>query len=621
MDCRGAVALSTVALVLCLVAAPQVGAREEGPAGDGIRGEELAFMEIPLVFTAAKKLQEIREAPATVEVVTSREIRRWGARTLQEVLRRLPGVTVRNYGIVYEVYLRGINGKDRVLCLVDGRRVNSAFDGSFRGDLPLTNVERIEIVRGPGSALYGPNAFGGVINIITRTGGDLEGAEATLGVGTDGTVLHSLAGGAASDGFDGFASRGHLRTDGQGILNGNDWYQADDLFAKVSFDGFTISGGRQEFNQGIQGRLGRESPTDRLDDTCSSVDAAYSHRRDPLAVTVRAFRDVRTNDYTFSGRPMDFRGTLQGGEAQFSWTADGRTTVIAGLDIKWDEAGLADRLFEDRNTGAYLEYETRPLERLLITLGGRYDNHSQYEDVFSPRASAVWLPDGSSSFRLSYGEAFRAPSIQDLYVDFHLSPTMRMVGNPDLQPETLRTLELAALHRRGEGLDLSLTAFLTRAEDLIQIQSSFSRGVVINSARNVGEARIAGLEAGIRGNPTDWLGFFLNYSYQDAEDGAGTRLLYLPFHQVSGGVTLLPRAGVSLSLLARHTGARPGMDNDRHLTVEMASYTVLDLTLNGRWRGLTSQATVQNLLNRDYQETPGYPMPRRSFLLSVGCSF
>ncbi len=590
-------------------------------AGEGLRAEEIAFADIPMVITAAKKLQHLREAPATVDVVTAQDILQWGARTLQEVLRRIPGIVVRNYGVRNEVYIRGIIGIDRVLCLVDGRRINSAFDGSFRGDLPLTNVERIEIIKGPGSSLYGPNAFGGVINIITRKGADVDGVFVSAGGGSDETYTARAAAGFSTDTLDGLVTYGHLQTDGQQLINDNDAYRQDDLFAKLSYAGLTLSGGRYAYDQGIQGRIGRESPNDHVDDIANYADLAYTRDWESAGLNLRGYYEERTNDYLLNKKSLLYEGNMLGGEAQASWTVDRRNFVTVGLDVRRDEAGQDNELFDVTNTGAYLEYETKPVDPLLVTLGGRYDVHSQYEDVFSPRASVVWLPDELTSLRFSYGEAFRAPSIQDLYIDFYLSPTIRMAGNEDLKPEKLRTYELAALRRFGNWLDTSLNFFYTQAEDLILVESSFSKGIVTNSARNVGEATITGFEVAGRGNPLDWLGFFVNYSYQEAEDGDDVRLMYLPYHTINAGVNLTPCAHAGVGVMARYIGERVGMDNTRQVRTDLDSYTVVDLTLRGDWRGFTAEVGVYNLFDREYQETHGYPMNGRSFLATVGYAF
>ena len=166
---------------------------------DKIFPEFLLFGQEKLVVTAARHEQKIGEAVATINVITNEEIKSSGYLTISDVLRSLPGLDVRNAGTKFYLAPRGLGNvitgaTNRVLCLVDGRPINTPNHGSFFPDLtlPLVNVERIEVIKGPGSAIYGANAFAGVINIITKTPEDIDGLEFSASGGEFSTQFHKL---------------------------------------------------------------------------------------------------------------------------------------------------------------------------------------------------------------------------------------------------------------------------------------------------------------------------------------------------------------------------------------------------------------------------------------------
>ncbi|MHC4390189.1 MAG: TonB-dependent receptor plug domain-containing protein [Planctomycetota bacterium] len=161
------------------------------PLGDEAGAEEAFFLlEEQVVTTASKKKEKMGRAPAIMSVVTADEIAHMGAKTYLDVLQRVPGlgVSITNFG-QFIITVRGIRttGTEKVLLLIDGHSVNDSFIGSgltFFDDLPVENIQRIEIIRGPGSALYGANAFAGVVNIITKKGGDIDGGQVSAGFGS-----------------------------------------------------------------------------------------------------------------------------------------------------------------------------------------------------------------------------------------------------------------------------------------------------------------------------------------------------------------------------------------------------------------------------------------------------
>jgi outer membrane cobalamin receptor len=594
-----------------------------------IRAEEIAFEEIPLVVTAARRPQKIREAPSTIDVITAEDIKNWGVLTLHEALRLLPGMDVRSMGIFRIVSMRGIGSglmdrSDRVLLLVDGRRANSAWDGSFRGDIPLTNVERIEVIRGPGSSLYGTNAFGGVINIITKSGDDVDGINPSIGAGGDKTYIAEVLAGKRWNLLDGVITFRHYETDGQRLLNENTEFREMDLFGKIKYKGITLSAGHNKMDRGIPGRIGRQSLTDDWEYRGNFIDLSYAHQWEKLGLNLKGYLNETESLYKLIGQLTDVDSRVSGVDAHGTWRINKHNLLAGGIDFREDKGSQTGQETQSTtNTGLYLEHEVKPLEPLILTLGGRYDIHSVYGNVFTPRLSAVYLLGEVTSLRASYGEAFRAPTLQDLYVDIWITPTIHNVGNKDLKPEKVKTYELGISHSFAEVITGSLNLFYTKAKDLVVTQTTRAGGITTNAPANTGKAELKGFELGLKGKPFKFLSLFGNYSYQDGEDADGNNLIYVPHNKFNIGINVHPLEYASFNLTVHHVGKRDYEEIVRGTTVRGAlnSYTVTDLKLQGNWKKFTISFAIYNLFNEIYQETKNYLTPERSYLMTVGYKF
>ncbi|MBI4689342.1 MAG: TonB-dependent receptor [Nitrospirae bacterium] len=592
-----------------------------------VTAEEIAFEEIPIVVTASRRPQKIREAPSTIDVITSEDIKNWGVFTLDEALRLIPGMDIRRLGVFHTISMRGIGGgladrSDRVLLLVDGRRINSAWDGSFRGDIPLTNVERVEVIRGPGSSLYGPNAFAGVINIITKSGDDVDGINPSIGTGGDETYLGEVLAGKRWNLLDGIITSRYYETDGQKLLNENEEFRESDIFGKIKYKGITLSAGHDKMDRGVPGRIGRSSLTDDWEYEDNFVDLSYGHQWEKVGVNLKGYLNETESLYNLSGQSTDVDSKVSGVDAQGTWKINKRNLLTAGIDLYEDKGSQTGQGTQSAtNTGFYIEHEMKPLEPMILTLGGRYDIHSVYEDVFTPRLSAVYLLGEMTTLRASYGEAFRAPSFQDLYVDMWLTSTIHNVGNKDLKPEKVKTYELGINHSFTEVITGSLNLFYTKAEDLVVTQTTRAGGIKTNAPANIGEAEIKGFELGLKSKPFKFLSLFGNYSYQDGEDADGNNLLYAPKNKFNLGINIHPVEYAYLNLTARYVGNRDGYDYNTRQNVTLESYTVTDLKLEGNWKKVTAALAVYNLFNEIYEETKDYLTPERSYLVTVGYKF
>lgn len=617
-------------IFLLLSSSPIIAFSEERVSGDTkarVRAEEIAFEEIPIVVTAARRPQKIREAPSTIDVITSEDIKKLGVLTLHEALRLLPGIDVRRMGVFNVISIRGIGSglvdrSDRILLLVDGRRINSAWDGSFRGDIPLTNVERIEVIRGPVSSLYGTNAFGGVINIITKSGDDVDGIHPSISAGSDKTYMAEVFAGKRWDSLDGVITFRHYETDGQKLLNDNEEFKENDIFGKIKYKGFTLSAGLDKMDRGIPGRIGRQSITDDWQYKANFIDLSYAYQWENIGLNLKGYLNEIESLYNLRGQLTDVDSKVSGVDAHGTWRINKQNLLTAGIDLREDKGSQTGQ--EQRsatNTGFYLEHEVKPLEPLILTLGGRYDIHPVYEDVFTPRLSAVYLIGEMTSLRASYGEAFKAPCFQDLYVDMWLTSTIHMVGNKNLKPEKVKTYELGINHSFTEVITGNLNLFYTKAKDLIVTQTTRAEGITTNAPANIGKAEIKGFELGLKGKPFKFLSLFGNYSYQDGEDADGNNLLYTPHNKFNLGISVHPVEHASMNLTSHYVGKRDSYDYNQRKNVTLNSYIVTDLKLQGNWKRFTMSLTVYNLFNEIYEETKDYLTPERSYLVTVGYRF
>jgi len=596
--------------------------------------EEIAFEEVPVVVTASRKPQKITEALSTIDVITAEDIKDWGVLTLDEALEFLPGMDVRRSNIYQKISPRGLGVtgtkpefSSRILGLMDGRRLNNAWAGAFRGDLPLTNVERIEVIRGPGSSLYGPNAFTGVINIITKSGKDVELGEVLLGAGGDSTYLGEANIGKKFDKADVFLSLRGFTTNGQDLLNNNnDDAEMFDLLGKVKFKDVVFSIGHDSTEKGIPGRIGSSTPDDRWKTKSDFADISYTNDiTQKLNLGIKGYINKNTDDFYFKTAPtpdLKNESLSYGLNLQGNYQISDYHLFIIGSDFFRDQTEqIGKEEHSANNFGPFLEYSGRFFEKLFLTLGARYDVHSIYEDVFTPRVGAVYRVGEDTTIKASYGEAFRAPTFEELYVDFWRNSRQHMMGNENLKSERLKTYELGLVQRIWHNLQSNLSLFYTDAKDLIVTKSeSLGQGKSKFYNDNIGDAEIKGFELGLKGKPFKFFSFFGNYSYQDGEDGSGNNLIYVPHNKFNLGINVHPLEYASFNLTVHYVGERD-YETEKGQKGTLESYTVTDLKLQCSWKKVTIALAIYNLFNEIYEETKDYLTPERSYLVTLGYKF
>ncbi len=571
--------------------------------------EAVFFEEIPSVFAASKYEQKVTDAPSNVTLITADEIRDFGYRTLADLLASVPGFFVtndRNYSYAgARGFLRPGDFNSRVLFLIDGHRTNEpVFDSASMGHgvLDMNLIERVEVVRGPGSSLYGTNAFFAIVNVVTKRGRDFEGVEAGGTVGSFDTYGARIAGGSrrapeielVAGGSD-YTSAGNPRlyypeyddpaTHG-GIADDVDGERARNLFAKASWRDLTLAGGIGHRDKHIPtGSYGTvfDSAQNRTCDEADWLDLSYAASIAPAwDLAARAYYDRFRErghylvDASMPDVPLsilnldDILGERVGTELNVTTTwLDAHRLVLGGeyrynfeLRLRnFDVEPPASYVDIDANTvdwAVYLQDEYTPWTFLTLQAGVRFDHQQSFGERVSPRIAVVTRPFADTTLKLLYGEAFRAPNPYE--TAYAVGPDGR--GKPP-DPEVIHSYELVAEHALTDQVRLSGSLYHYDISDLIEFVEDPESGVRL--PRNLGKSRANGVELAFEAHSASGIGTRLSYDFVETEDRAtGQRLGNSPAH--------LAKANVSIPLF-----------DDRLMAAPEVEYTSSRKTLSGSW--------------------------------------
>lgn len=501
--------------------------------------EDLMNIEVASVYSASKYSQKVTEAPSSVSIVTSEQIKRYGYRTLAEILSSVRGFYVtsdRNYTYVgVRGFARPGDYNTRILLMVDGHRVNdNIYDQGFVGrELPVDVdlIERVEIVRGPSSSLYGTNAFFAVVNVITKRGQDLNGIEISTEVASFGSYQARLSyGKKLSDNSEILLSGTHYNSRGQkqlyikefdtpatnnGIAVNADDEKATNFVGSLSYKDFTLHGTYGEREKGIPtgafGTIFNDRRT-RTNDRRGYVDLRYDHTfSNQLNLTARASYDsyAYNGDYIFDYSEDDtplltvnkdsLRGRWWTGEFQLTKTVRRHRLTVGteyrdnfrqnqnNFDVGSEETPYIDLSRNSRNVAVFLQDEFRIGENVTLTAGARYDHHSDFHGTIKPRLALIYHPVATATVKLLYGEAFRAPNNYELYY----GAAEQFNTNRTLKPETISTTELVFEKYLGDHVRLAASGYVYRIKGLIS-QTTDSEGLITFS--NQEEVAARGLE-------------------------------------------------------------------------------------------------------------------------------
>ncbi len=574
----------------------------------------------PVVVTATRTARTVDDSLASVTVIERADIERLQARSVPDLLRGAQGIQVSNSGgagKVTELSLRG-TAADHVLVLIDGVKIGSATTGTTAWqDLPIDQIERIEVVRGPRSSLYGSEAIGGVIQIFTRKGGGALKPSLSLGGGSyrSANASANLSGGGGQGWWS--LGLGYEDTQGFNACNGTplgagcftfepdaDGYRnlsgsarggyrfgdrgEVDLFwlgakAHSLFDGNFVNDTKT--NQQVVGAKGRMRPLDPLD----------------LSLSLGQSRDASDNRLN-GGSVTRFDTIRDTASLQSDLTLGAGKILTLGVDWQNDRIESTEDYAEDSrdNVGVFGQAQTR-LGGHDLSASLRQDDNQQFGTHAT--GSAAWgYTVAGVRLLATYGTAFKAPTFNDLYYPLY--------GNPDLVPEQSRSAELGVAGSL-RGLRWSINAYDTQVDDLIVFGPSFI-------PENIDQARILGLEMALAGRIAEW-------------DLNANLTLLEPVNETDGpnDGNLLPRRaeqsarldldrrmgpwGVGFSLIGvgrRYDDAANSRRLDPYATVDLRA----DYAFSEAWR---LQGRIENLFDANYETAAYYNQPGTGIYLTL----
>jgi iron complex outermembrane recepter protein len=628
--------------------------------------KEVTLEEV--VVTATRDVEEIRKVPANVTVIPKEEIEHSYAKTAIDVLRDKVDVMVTDFygtGKSASVDIRGFGetGPLNTLVLVDGRRVNQIdLSGVDWSQIPVDQVERIEIVRGPGSVLYGDNAVGGVINIITKKPEKPFSANAEVAGGSYGYNKESGSVSGKWGPLSAILNAGHSSTEG---YRENGFLRTKDVGGKVIYDlneniSFNFSGGFHADDTGLPGGLPENiyrfhrratlAPDDHAetDDAYGvlgmkaklwdfgriEADLSYRHREvDDFFVSFN-FKDRRdlntwgvTPKYILEKRLWNFLNKL-----------------TLGLDFyKSDSTGDSESAFgpnrlevTKESIGLYALDEFSILQNLILSLGFR--NEWVTFDLFqeTPRAkdkardhepaynfSLDYLFGNKSSVFLSFKRSFRFP-VSDELIQFF--PTFQV--NPSIKPQTGYHYEAGIRHAFTDQIEGNLTLFW------VDLRNEIFFNPLTFTNENLSNTRRQGIEAGVKARPFSWLTVRGNYGYIKpsirGDQFSRNEIPGVPRHKGSVATDIELGRGFLLNARANIVGSRRFISDFANKVERLDGYYTFDMKLSYAWKGLKAFVGVNNLFNRKYAEfgvidAGGaqffYSSPKQNFIGGVSYTF
>lgn len=608
--------------------------------------EDLMSIEIDSVYGASGFKQKVTEAPASVTIITSEEIQKFGYQTLADILRNVRGFYVtydRNYS-----YL-GVRGygpsgdyNSRIAVMIDGHRLNdNIFDAAPVGPefpIDIDLIDRVEVIRGPNSSLYVASAFLGVINIITKRGRDLQKVSMAGEMASYGSYQARVSYGnkfnsglqlLLSGSF--YDSHGHDRlffkefdtpAANNGIAVNADDDQFRQLFANVSWGRFILHGVFGSRDKGIPtapfGTVFNVTGTHTVD-ARAYLDLQYDRQLGRgWGLTNRIYYDQFNNDGTYVYDHSAFGGpsrVLNKNFAHGKWWGDELAFSKQLLESQRLSVGFEFRDNFEQNQGnydlqpfvryfnsyqssnivsVYAQDEIHLRKNLVLNLGVRYDRYSTFGGTTNPRAALIYTPWDKATLKFLYGQSFRAPNSFELFYD---APGRE--ANPSLRPETVKTMELVWEQYFAKHFSMTVSGFYYPIRSLISEQIDPRDHDFFFT--NAGTLDLRGLDFELKRKLPGGLEGTLSYSLQDASNpNAGMPLTNSPKHlfQASLSVPLIKQkvfASMDLQYVSRRAT----------LTGKYSTpYVVPNVTLFSRdvRKGWEFSASLYNVFNHKYAD-------------------
>lgn len=616
---------------------------------------ENAYDADQIVVTGARAPLQINQLGSAITVITRQEIEQRQSRYVTDLLRIVPGFAVSHTGVTgsqTQVRVRG-GEANHVLVLIDGVRANDPATGDeFRWEyLTTNNIERIEIVRGTQSSLWGSDAIAAVVHVISRSGQSGSGFDGFVESGSFGTNNLGIGGTVDGDNWSLSTGLDYLDTDGSNISRtGNEKDGSDvttlavnaktsisdslDIDLSVRFnDAYSQFDPVDFFVTGlpVDGDVATESENlyGRASATFKPADSKVTHR---ISVGL-ADTDVQN---LVDGRNDSSNGSKR---LTFAYQADVNIGEnILSMALEHEQTDFSQRgaiVFGDPNqdqeidiTSVIADFQGLAHERLTWLLSARFDDNSDFDNAVTGRLSLAYAWSDSTTLRSNIGIGRKNPTMTELFGFF----PGQFVGNSDLEPEQSTSYDIGVdMDFAGGAVTVQASLFAQDIKDEID-GFVFDPVTFLSTAENRdGKSERRGAELGLRWQLSDTIGFNASYTYLDATepDFSGEQVAEVRRPRHAGAIAFDYRSSnerVSAALNADYGGTRTDVFfppfPDPSQTVTLSSYWLVDLTVQYQLTSSTSvYARGMNLLDEDYEQVYGYQTPARAGYLGLRTKF
>jgi iron complex outermembrane receptor protein len=588
--------------------------------------EDLLTQEVK---TASKLAKQISESSSAVSIVTANDIQSYGYRTLAEVINSMRGLnTVSDHVYTY------MSGRDfgrpgdypgRVMLLIDGHQANdNLYNSSYLGQDGLLDtelIERVEYVSGPGSVMYGNGAFYGIINVITKKGSHIDGAQVALeAYSQDGYKSRLTYGNTLENGADILVSASTYRSRGEdyyfsafdnpatnfGVANNLDAEDNHRLFLKFNYAQWTLESAyvdRTKDDPAAGYDADFNAKPNHLRDTNAYVNLSHEAQ---LSDALNNVSKIYYGHYGYEARNVfsgelykeDNIGRWWGAESKFVYTGFDRHQLMYGLEYRNDyqqDFYLPDDNIENSiyMASAYLQDEYRWNPQWVINLGARADYGGNNAKNMSPRLALIYSPNEQTDIKASYSTAFRRPNAYEKYY----GDGSTQLPNPDVNKERIAATELVVEHRPNITSKWLSSLYYYQTKDYIVVVDSAAVPGVLQ-AENSHHSQTSGIDIEYEKKWSTATRLRANYAWQYATDGMGRWMVNSPKNlaklNVAHGVF---NDALHVGMEVQYVGARNTEANQR-----LGGYTIANLTLHSKalFKNTTFSASVKNLFNKSY---------------------
>jgi iron complex outermembrane recepter protein len=523
--------------------------------------DELLFLEIPSVIAASRREQLATEAPASVEVINADEIKQCGATSILQALSMLPGISLmnincRNAFVNIRGFSEGGGINNYVLVMIDGRPIEWDVYNVVLWDqqtIGLDEIERIEVVKGPGSSLYGANAYSGVINIITKTPEQINGTEVNAAFGTprlsETSVIHGWTGNKVdykiSAGFSSEDEYYDTPSNHASEMPSNNAGQVSRVNALIEYkltddSKLSFSAGRSyALNDKLSVGAHLGTGYNPMGDTNDYEQVAYKSGSFSIH---SVFKNSDMSIIFPSYSPWEFKATSNDTELQDTLFIKGKHSIVWGITSRTIQMKPSVITASDINEslwGVFAEDQYKASDKLDVVLGARYDKNPLTEARVSPRASILYTVETGHVIMFSAAQAYRNPNLLDSYFDAAVAlPTLLpassiVLGNKNLKPESVTSYVAeyrANFSRRINGklgvfYNLYSDFIITTtdieyypANPLLGIPPNTVPKTITSGFANGGQAENLGAEISMNVMLCNWLTGMMNYTYTETKD-------------------------------------------------------------------------------------------------------